>query len=160
VRQILGEGDETVANEWILIVDDHSMMVEVCAEILGEAGYRVGEACGGHEALDRLKADPFNLLLVDLKMPGVDGLTVLRRAREMHPGLPAVVITSYATYENTVEAFRAGASDLLLKPFDPDELLQAVRKALAAPQEEQGILLRNRLADLEKERRRGENRTP
>jgi PAS domain S-box-containing protein len=134
----------------ILVVDDQPLVVQVCGEILAEAGYRVETACSGQEALDRLEKERFDLLVADLKMPGVDGLTVLRRARELHPGLVAVMITSYATIENAIEALRAGARDLLRKPFDPDDLLHAVGEALAARQRErERLLLRARLPILE-----------
>jgi DNA-binding NtrC family response regulator len=126
------EGGKIVANERILVVDDQPLVAQTCADILAEAGYRVYAACGGREALDCLERERFDLLVADLKMPGVDGLTVLRRARGLHPGLAAVMITSYATMENAIEALRAGAQDFLLKPFDPDDLLRSVSEALAA----------------------------
>jgi PAS domain S-box-containing protein len=139
-----------MANERILVVDDQPMVAQACAEILAEAGYRVGQACGGREALAWLEAEPFDLLLADLKMPDVDGLTVLRRARELYPAMAAVMITSYATLENAIQALRAGARDFLLKPFDPDDLVQTVGAVLAVQQQEQEtLLLRYRLDSME-----------
>jgi len=144
-----------MVNERILIVDDQPMVAQICAEILAEAGYRVDQVCSGQEALARLEAERFDLLLADLKMPHVDGLTVLRRAREWHPGLAAIMITSYGTIENAVEALRAGARDFLLKPFDPGDLVQTVRNVLAAQQREQeALLLRSRLARVEEDLQR------
>jgi two-component system cell cycle response regulator len=116
----------------ILVVDDEPALVRLCADLLIEAGYQAHPAYGGQQALDRLEQERFDLLLLDLKMPGVDGLTVLRRAGELHPGVTAVVMTSYATKENIIDALRAGARDFLLKPFDPEDLLQAVGNVLAA----------------------------
>jgi PAS domain S-box-containing protein len=126
------------------------MVVEVCAGILAEAGYQVCQARGGREALACLEAERFDLLVVDFRMPEVDGLTVLRRARELDPEVAAIVITSYGSIENAIEALRAGARDFLRKPFDPDDLLQAVAEALAARQREQErLLLHARLPILE-----------
>jgi two-component system response regulator PilR (NtrC family) len=132
--------EKTMSDERILVVDDYALLVQVCTEILAEAGYRVCTACGGREALAWLGAEPFDLRLLDLKMPGMDGLTVLRQGRELHPALVAIVITSYATPENAIAALRVGAQGVLSKPFDPDELLEAVRKALATHHQEQAVL--------------------
>jgi two-component system cell cycle sensor histidine kinase/response regulator CckA len=128
------EGGEIVAegNARILVVDDQPLVAQTCAEILAGEGYQVQAAYGGQEALGRLEKEQFDLLLADLKMPGVDGLAVLRRARELHPGLASVMITSYATLENAIAALRSGAQDFLLKPFDPDDLVRSVGEALAA----------------------------
>jgi DNA-binding NtrC family response regulator len=116
----------------ILVIDDEPALVRLCTELLVEVGYQAQSAFGGQQALDRLEQERFDLLLLDLKMPGVDGLTVLRRAGELQPGVTAVVMTSYATKENTIDALRAGAGGFLPKPFDPEDLLQAVGNVLAA----------------------------
>jgi DNA-binding NtrC family response regulator len=116
----------------ILVVDDEPALVRLCAELLIEAGYQAQTAFGGQQALACLEQERLDLLLLDLKMPGVDGLMVLRRAGELHPGVTVVIMTSYGTMENAIDALRAGARDFLLKPFDPDELLEAVKRALAA----------------------------
>jgi DNA-binding NtrC family response regulator len=116
----------------ILVIDDEPALVRLCTELLVEAGYEAQPAFGGQQALDCLEQERFDLLLLDLKMPDVDGLTVLRRAGELYPGITAVVMTSYVTNENMVEALQAGAGDFLPKPFDPEDLLQAVGNTLAA----------------------------
>ena len=139
-----------MSDERILMVDDNPSMVKVCAEILTEEGYRVSQACGGREALTQLERGRFDLLVIDLRMPKVDGLTVLRRARELDPDVTAIVITSYGNMQNAIDALRAGARDFLLKPFDPDDLERAVGEALAARRREQErLLLRARLPILE-----------
>lgn len=125
-----------MANERILVVDDQPLMALTCAEILAEAGYQTHTANNGRQALERLEKERFDLLLADLKMPGVDGLAVLRRGRELHPDLVAIMMTSYATLENAIEALRAGAKDFLLKPFDPNDLLCCVGETLADTQRE------------------------
>jgi two-component system, NtrC family, response regulator HydG len=116
----------------ILVVDDEPALVRLCADLLIEAGYQAHLAYGGRQALACLEQEWFDLLLLDLKMPDVDGLMVLRRAGELQPGVTAVVMTSYATKENTIDALQAGAGDFLPKPFDPEDLLQAVGNVLAA----------------------------
>jgi DNA-binding NtrC family response regulator len=123
----------------ILVVDDEPALVRLCAELLVEAGYQAQVAYGGQQALDRLAQERFDLLLLDLKMPGVDGLTVLRRAAELSPGVTAVIMTSYGTRENAIDALRAGARDFLLKPFEPEELLQAVGNVLAQRRQQPAV---------------------
>jgi len=116
----------------ILVVDGEPALVRLCVDLLIEAGFQANPAYGGQQALACLEQERFDLLLLDLKMPGVDGLPVLRRAAELHPGVTTVIMTSYGTMENAIDALRAGARDFLLKPFEPEELLQAVEHALAA----------------------------
>jgi PAS domain S-box-containing protein len=131
-----------MANERILVVDDQPMVAQICADILAEAGYQVSPAYSGRQALTLLEAESFDLLLADLKMPDVDGLAVLRQARQLYPSLAAVMITSYATLENAIQALRAGARDFLLKPFDPEDLVQTVENVLAEHRREQETLQR------------------
>jgi DNA-binding NtrC family response regulator len=116
----------------ILVVDDEPALVRLCADLLIEAGYQAHLAYSGRQALACLEQEWFDLLLLDLKMPDVDGLMVLRQAGEMQPGVVAVVMTSYVTQENALEARQAGAGNFLPKPFDPEDLLQAVGNVLAA----------------------------
>jgi len=134
----------------ILVVDDEPLIVQVCLTALTQAGYQVQGASGGQEALDWLARERFDLLLVDILMPDMDGLTVLRRARELDPHLTAVVITGHGTPDNVIRALRAGAQDLILKPFDIPDLLATVSQNLARRRREQeNLLLRARLPILE-----------
>jgi len=87
-----------------------------------------------------LEQERFDLLLLDLKIPDVDGLAVLRRARELYPDLAAITMASYATLQHAIASLQAGAQDFLLKPFDPDDLLRAVYEVLAAQRQEQKAL--------------------
>ena len=110
------------AGERIVVIDDDAAMRLTCRQILARAGHEV-EVCGdgaqGLAAVARLRPA---LVVVDLKMPGLSGLEVIARLRQLDPAVVVVVITGYATIETAVEAMKAGAYDFLPKPFSPDEL--------------------------------------
>ena len=114
----------------ILIIDDEPDMVDNCARILRRAGYRCLTAVEPHRAVSLLESERPDLLLTDLKMPGLDGLALLRRAKEVDPALPVVVITGFATIESAVAAMKDGAFDYLPKNFATDELMVVVERAL------------------------------
>jgi DNA-binding NtrC family response regulator len=114
----------------VLIVDDEPDMVDNCVRILRRAGYRCLSATDPHRALALLEAERPDLLLTDLKMPEIDGLTLLRRVRELDPALPVVVITAFATIESAVAAIKDGAFDYLPKNFSVDQLTLVVERAL------------------------------
>ncbi|MFN2225978.1 MAG: response regulator, partial [Anaerolineae bacterium] len=126
--------------ERILIVDDEPQIVRLCVQILSEMGYIAFGTEDGLAALDSLKNDPVDLLLVDIKMPEIDGLALLRQAREIDPNLAAVVITGYATMDRAIEALRSGARGFVLKPFGMTDLSLAVEEALARRRLEQETL--------------------
>jgi two-component system, NtrC family, response regulator HydG len=119
-----------MAEPRVLVVDDEPDMVDNCARILRRAGHRCLTATDPHRALALLEAERPDLLLTDLKMPEIDGLTLLRRAREMDPALPVVVITAFATIESAVAAIKDGAFDYLPKNFSVDQLTLVVERAL------------------------------
>ncbi|NDY43301.1 sigma-54-dependent Fis family transcriptional regulator [Dissulfurirhabdus thermomarina] len=116
----------------ILIVDDDAAIRDGSAQVLGRAGHEISEAATGREALDLLGRYAFDLILLDLKMPDINGLDLLRRIREQDPAVPVVMITAYGTMENAVEAMRLGANDFLSKPFEPEELRLVVDRTLQA----------------------------
>ncbi|KPK94539.1 MAG: hypothetical protein AMJ94_01625 [Deltaproteobacteria bacterium SM23_61] len=140
---------ERAAMASILVVDDERIIRDGCLRILGKLGYEVREAGSGEEGLNLLQDGPCDLLLLDLKMPGLSGMEVLQRVRENHPGLMVVVITGYATVESAVEAMKAGAYDFIPKPFTPDQLRLVVHRAL------EKRALEMEAAGLRKERERG-----
>jgi DNA-binding NtrC family response regulator len=119
-----------VAEPRILVVDDEPDMVDNCVRILRRAGHRCLTATDPHRALALLESERPDLLLTDLKMPEIDGLTLLRRARELDPALPVVVITAFATIESAVAAIKDGAFDYLPKTFSVDQLTLVVERAL------------------------------
>ncbi|HEU4367501.1 MAG TPA: sigma-54 dependent transcriptional regulator [Methylomirabilota bacterium] len=114
----------------ILIVDDEPDMVDNCARILRRAGHRCLTATDPHRALGLLESERPDLLLTDLKMPEIDGLALLHRARELDPALPVVVVTAFATIESAVAAIKDGAFDYLPKNFSVDQLTLVVERAL------------------------------
>jgi len=117
--------------ERILVVDDDPDVVELCRRILTSDGYLVKGATSGQEALEMAKREPFDLLLVDVMMPGMDGIEVYRSIRGMAPEVAGVIITAYGSLEGAVEAIRLGFSGFVTKPFSPEALALAVGQALA-----------------------------
>lgn len=116
----------------LLVADDDPVARDLLGEVLTREGYRVRTASGGEECLRLAQAEPFDLALVDLRMPDLDGLKVLQRLTAIQPGVPVLILTAFATIETTIEAIRAGAYDYLSKPFRMEEIKLVVRRALEA----------------------------
>ena len=106
----------------ILVADDELVMRDSLKEWLTEERFSVDMAASGSEALDMLKAKPYDLMLLDIMMPGMDGVEVLQKAKENFADLNVIMMTAYATVETAVEAMKKGAMDYLVKPFNPDAL--------------------------------------
>ena len=119
-----------MANQKILIVDDEKNIRLTMAQALQPLGYDIGTAVNGEDALKQLEADDFGLILLDLKMPGLDGLEVLRRVVELRPDIRIILISAHGTVEHAVEAMRLGAVDFIQKPFVPKELRDIVTRVL------------------------------
>jgi len=114
----------------VLLVDDDSSFLEVMAFLLEEEGYEVVRASSGPEAFARLQAGPFPVMVTDLKMPGFDGLTLLKKAHGLDPNLLVIVTTAFGDMATAVAAIKAGAFDFLPKPCDRDHFKLTVRRAL------------------------------
>ena len=112
----------------ILLVDDEEAVRESLGAWLREDGYQVETAPDGQAALDKLARHAYGVLLLDLKMPGLDGLQVLVEAKKRQPDLVAILMTAFATVDTAVQAMKQGAHDYLVKPFDPEELSQLVQR--------------------------------
>src|SRR5512139_1816036 len=122
--------DKTRA-ERILVVDDSAPTVEVIQRNLTAAGFAVLTAPGVAEALKVLAANPVDLVVTDLKMPGVSGIDLVRHVRENLRDTEVMMITGYATVDGAVQAVKSRAEEYLDKPFTDEELLAAVERALA-----------------------------
>jgi DNA-binding NtrC family response regulator len=123
----------------ILIIDDEEAIRDSCSQALKREGYTVKTAKDGKEGLKSFRQNFFHSVLLDLKLPGLDGMEVLSRIKEENPETPVIIITGYASIESAVEAIKRGASDYLPKPFTPEQLRVIVKKAL----DNRKILLEN-----------------
>jgi len=114
----------------ILVIDDEESMRDSCQQTLSRGGNRVEVADAGSKGLAMLGAESFDLVILDLKMPGLSGMEVLKKIKEDDPETMVIVITGYATIESAVEAMKRGAYDFIPKPFTPDSLRAIVKRAL------------------------------
>ena len=110
----------------ILVVDDELVVRDSLSEWLQEEGFSVDMAASGPEALDQMTKQTYQLMLLDIKMPEMDGVEVLQKAKEILPEINVIMMTAYATVETAVEAMKIGALDYLIKPFDPETLVPMV----------------------------------
>ncbi|MCA2004305.1 MAG: response regulator [Ignavibacterium sp.] len=116
--------------ENILIVDDDVNLCKVLSEELSEVGYQVNYVNNGFEALDFLRKNSVDLMLLDLKMPGIDGFEVLKEMEFRNLKAKVIVLTAYADVKSAIDSAKMGANDFLSKPYDFDELLITIRKVL------------------------------
>ncbi len=145
----------------ILIIDDEANLRDTLGRILQRAGYGFQAAADGSQALDLVHQQVFNLAFLDLHLPGMDGIQILKEIRRVQPRLPVIMLTGFGTLQSAVEALRLGAIDYLLKPFDPEVLVARTRVIL----EEQAIELRKQelrtqIASLQAELRNLEQGAP
>lgn len=114
----------------VLVVDDEASIRDLLSKTLALAEYDVDLAPDGRTALERLRIIPYDLLITDLKMPGVDGLAVIREARRLKADIPVIIITGFSTEASAIEAVNLGVSGYLTKPFRVPRVLAAAAKAL------------------------------
>ena len=126
----------------ILVVEDDELLRSFLTTILREDGYRVTEAGNGKEGLERFLAGAYDLVITDLRMPGLSGLDLLLTGKKEKPEARWIIMTAFGSIGNAVEAMKAGASDYLTKPFrDPEELRHVIRRVLREAEAEQTISL-------------------
>jgi excisionase family DNA binding protein len=117
----------------ILIVDDEQGVRDLLSRALSGGDYDVDVAPDGRTAVEQLRTLEYDLLITDLKMPGMDGLSVIREARRIFPELPVIIITGYSTEASAIEAINLGVSGYITKPFRLPRILAAAQKALGEP---------------------------
>jgi DNA-binding response OmpR family regulator len=115
----------------VLVVDDEKNIRLTVAQSLQKLDLEVENAVNGEEALQKIRKGDFQLVLLDLKLPGMDGMEVLRKVRSLNKRIKILIITAHGTVDNAVEAMKLGAVDFIQKPFTPDEIRGFVAKALA-----------------------------
>lgn len=114
----------------ILIVDDEARILLLLQSLLKANGYQVSTARDGEHALEVMAADPAHLVITDLRMAPMDGMTLFYRLKELYPNVPTILLTAYASVETAIEAMKGGAFDYLTKPFKVDEMLATVARAV------------------------------
>jgi len=117
-------------NYKILIVDDEANILKVLSALLKKEGYEVTTAESGEDAITHLYEEGLSVVITDLKMPGMDGVELLKTVMRYNADIPVIILTAHGTINNAVEAIKIGAFDYLTKPFDRDELIQVVKKAV------------------------------
>ena len=133
----------------ILIVDDELSVRKSLEEWFLEDGFTVETAEDGNAALRKMDAGPFDIIVIDLKMPGMDGISLQKRVREIDKAAAIVILTAYASVQTAVEALKLGAFDYVTKPVDPDELSAIVRNALKQKElSEENVQLREKVTEL------------
>jgi DNA-binding NtrC family response regulator len=125
-----GELEAMSSQGTILVVDDEEIMREVLEALLTREGYRVKLAATGHEGLDLARAMPFDAAIVDVMMPGIDGITTLEELKKIDDDLPVLMITAFASVEHAIVAMKRGALDYITKPFKNDEVLVVLENAV------------------------------
>jgi DNA-binding NtrC family response regulator len=113
----------------ILVIDDENVICDACRLILAEKGHAVDSCLTGKRGLLALERGTYDLVLLDMKLPDIDGMEILKTAGEKKPAACVIVMTGYSTMSNALQAMKLGAADYLAKPFTDDELVEAVEKS-------------------------------
>ena len=125
--------------EKILIIDDELNICKSLSDILRISGYETFTCLSGREGLDFIRQTPINLAVIDLGLPDMSGIEVLRRIKERHPLVEAIILTGNASLDSAMEATNMGAFSYLLKPYEPDQLLLHIRRAIEKQQAQETI---------------------
>lgn len=114
----------------VLVVDDEAVIRKGLCRVMESRGYQAESSESGFEAIKKLQKTPFSIVITDLKMPGMDGIEVLKAIKILQPDVPVIIITGYSTVNTAVDAMKSGAFDYISKPFTPDQIIEMVDKAL------------------------------
>lgn len=117
----------------ILIIDDEFGMIEELRDLLEDEGYKIDVAFDGIDGVEKFRRDRFNLVLLDIKMPKMDGVEANRKIKQINPMVPVIIITGSFEMKNAKQALQEGAKEMLRKPFDVEKLLGIVEKYIAKP---------------------------
>ena len=120
----------------VLLVDDEEEFVETLAQRLEVRGFDVTTALNGADALERVEHEGVDLVILDLQMPGVDGIGVLRKIKELKPLVEVIMLTGHATVETAIEGMKLGAFDFLIKPTETEELVEKINRAFGRKSEQ------------------------
>lgn len=115
----------------LLIVDDEERFLKTTQTLMKKKGIKTSTATRGGEAIEFLKSNPVDVVILDLKMPGIDGVRVLKKIKEKHPHIEIIILTGHATVKNAVNGVKMGAFDYLMKPCDFSLLVEKVNEAFA-----------------------------
>jgi len=131
-----------------LVIDDEQIVLDSVSQILTDEGYEVDVSLSGREGLDWAIERPYDIVLTDIRMPDIGGMRVLRDIKRIKPSLPVVIITGYATVKSATQAMKLGAADYIEKPFEPEELIESVARAIGMPPEaeEQALIHKEEMA--------------
>lgn len=119
---------KAVKSRRVLVVDDEENILSLLQEVLGDAGYQVDGASDGFDALNKVKNDGFDVMLVDLRLPKMDGIELLRTAKRIKPGLSVIMMTGDVNLQSVISSIRHGACDFIAKPFNLEKAVAAVNR--------------------------------
>jgi DNA-binding NtrC family response regulator len=131
-----------------LVIDDEQIVLDSVGALLRDEGFEVDVSLSGREGLDWAIERKYDVILTDIRMPDIGGMRVLRDVKRIHQSLPVIMITGYASVDSAVQAMKLGAADYIEKPFEPEQLIDSVNRALGvSPEaEEQGLIHREEVA--------------
>jgi DNA-binding NtrC family response regulator len=133
-----------------LVIDDEQIVLDSVGTLLRDEGFDVDVCLSGRKGLDWAIERKYDVILTDIRMPDIGGIRVLRDVKRIHPSLPVIMITGYASVDSAVQAMKLGAADYIEKPFEPEQLISSVNRALGvSPEtEEQGLIHKDEVAKI------------